>query len=93
MSALSSQPGADYGTAKQQFLDALRTTAVAPGDDEGVLQRTAGAVGKLAEELRVQVGGRMGGVRHGGLCVQWGRAGGQVVGRGAGGCLGAGRRL
>lgn len=51
MSALNSQPGADYGTAKQQFLKALRSSLP---DDLGPLL-DGSAVGRVAEELRVQV--------------------------------------
>ncbi|KAF5825629.1 hypothetical protein DUNSADRAFT_8009 [Dunaliella salina] len=52
MSALNSQPGADYGTAKQQFLEALRSAPL-PGSVEGLLHRSD--VGRVAEELRTQV--------------------------------------
>jgi hypothetical protein len=56
MSALNShQPGVDYGTAKQQFLEAL--TSSLPAGLEGMLESSA-AVGKFAEELRLQVGVR-----------------------------------
>jgi len=53
MSALNSQPGADYGTAKQHFLEAFHSDSVPGKGKEGQLPS---AVSKIAEELRVQVG-------------------------------------